>query len=123
MDNVQVIPPTNVLFGLVLCVFGLYMILFLRYRIYPETHSPKRIRYPPGPEPWPVLGNLFFFRRLFQSPDKELTELTRQYGDTCMLWFGSQPVMIINTAKDVKQLLDKVHPVPPSVLPHLRCVS
>jgi hypothetical protein len=66
--------------------------------------------FPDGPKPWPIIGNLFFFIKLFKDPDNVLMKLAKDYGGTCMLWFSSAPVMIISKAEDAKLLLDKVGP-------------
>ncbi|KAJ2989358.1 hypothetical protein NUW58_g3507 [Xylaria curta] len=34
-------------------------------------------------------------------------KLARRYGGVCMLWFGSNPVIVIGNAEDAKELLDK----------------
>ncbi|KAK6832907.1 cytochrome P450 oxidoreductase [Apiospora arundinis] len=63
--------------------------------------------FPQGPTPWPVIGNLGSFSRLFKDPENELVMLAKKYGGICMLWFGSSPVIIINKAEDAKLLLDQ----------------
>ncbi|KAK3331310.1 cytochrome P450 [Apodospora peruviana] len=65
------------------------------------------LRHPPGPKPWPAVGNLIFFFKLSRNTDYQLTQLAKEYGGICMLWLSSTPVMIISKAEDAKKLLDK----------------
>jgi cytochrome P450 len=59
---------------------------------------------PPGPRPWPILGNL---PSLFSpsGPHRAITRLARQYGGILRLWFGdrlfivfSDPMLLHETA-------------------------
>lgn len=68
----------------------------------------KTSKYPSGPPTWPIIGNLTYFLQLLKNPELELLKLPQKYGALCMLWFGNSPVLIINTAEEVKALLDKV---------------
>lgn len=65
--------------------------------------------YPDGPHPLPILGNIFSFNALKKSPDQELLSIARKYGQMCMLWFGSNPVIIVSSPKLAKDLMDKVY--------------
>ncbi|KAH6658466.1 cytochrome P450 [Truncatella angustata] len=59
-----------------------------------------------GPKRWPLLGNFVSFSKILNNPDRELLKLAMKYGATAMMWLGSQPVLIINSARDAKELLD-----------------
>ncbi|KAG6014395.1 hypothetical protein E4U54_005391 [Claviceps lovelessii] len=100
-------PQSYSLFGLGLCILSAYLVSYLQHVLCPEEPDADRTRYPPGPTPWPLVGNLFFFGKLLKNPDRELVALAHRYGGTCMLWFGSKPVLIINKAEDAEELLDK----------------
>lgn len=63
---------------------------------------------PRGPRALPLLGNLIQFSALRARPDLELLRLAKQYGQMCMLWFGSNPVLIVNSPKVAKDMMDKV---------------
>ena len=67
-----------------------------------------RSRYPNGPRPLGLLGNVLTFITLQSEPDKELTRIRHRWGNICMLWHGSGPVIIINTPKAAKELLNDV---------------
>jgi hypothetical protein len=66
------------------------------------------VSYPRGPEPWPLLGNLVHFSKISKRPDRELLKLAKQYGGLTMMWLGFHPILIINKARDAKNLLDNV---------------
>lgn len=71
----------------------------------------QKIPLPPSPEGplrLPVLGSLLSFFDMRKDLDQTLIRLARKYGALCMLWFGTKPVMIINTPRAAKDLLDKV---------------
>lgn len=62
--------------------------------------------YPRGPRSYPILGNLGFMSRLSRNADGELLELAHKYGAICMLWLGSNPILVINTAKAAHELME-----------------
>ena len=74
----------------------------------PTSEQSKVERYVTGPYPLPLLGNIFTFSALKHCPDSKLLILARKYGKVCMLWFGSNPVIIINSPQTAKELMDKV---------------
>lgn len=63
--------------------------------------------YPKGPRTLPVIGNALTFFALNKNPDQTLIHFARKYGAFCMLWLGSQPVVIISSPRAAKDLLDK----------------
>ena len=50
----------------------------------------------------PTVPNLWGFSATF------FLSLARRFGDFCMLWYGSNPVVIINTPKAARDLLTEV---------------
>lgn len=63
----------------------------------------KRSKHlPPGPFPWPVIGNLF---QGGSHPHQTFMELAKRYGKTMTLYFGSARVLIVSDAKMCKELL------------------
>lgn len=61
-----------------------------------------------GPKPWPLLGNFVSFSKILKNPDAELRKFAKRYGAAAMMWLGSQPVLIINSGREAKELLDNV---------------
>lgn len=94
------LPSTTYL--IVAFIVGCCVFYFFTRRIRDTT------RYPHGPTPLPILGNLLYFQRLLKSPDPELISLAKQYGEIAMLWFGHNPVVVVNSPKVAKDLMDKV---------------
>ncbi|KFX91307.1 hypothetical protein V490_05975 [Pseudogymnoascus sp. VKM F-3557] len=94
---------------LTLAVAGFVAITFIALQISAKSGSTGKndMQYPNGPSPLPIIGNIFSFAALKQWPDKELLNIARKYGQLCMLWFGSNPVIIISSPKLAKELMDK----------------
>ncbi|CAL9027536.1 unnamed protein product [Prunus brigantina] len=66
---------------------------------------PKRPNLPPGPKPWPIIGNLNLIGRL---PNQSFHKLSQTYGPIMQLKFGSYPVVIASSPEMAKQFL-KTH--------------
>ncbi|KAF7010710.1 hypothetical protein CFC21_025089 [Triticum aestivum] len=62
---------------------------------------------PPGPKPWPIIGNLNLIGAL---PHRSIHALSRQYGPLMQLRFGSFPVVVGSSAEMAKLFL-KTHDV------------
>ncbi|CAO1946309.1 unnamed protein product [Urochloa humidicola] len=62
-------------------------------------------KLPPGPRPWPVVGNLFDVQpvrcRCYQ-------EWARRYGPIMTVWLGPQPTVVVSTSELAKEVL-KTH--------------
>ncbi|KAK2975513.1 hypothetical protein RJ640_009142, partial [Escallonia rubra] len=72
-------------------------------KIFNPYQLPKRS--PPGPKPWPIVGNLNLLGPL---PHQSLHKLSKKYGQLMQLKFGSFPVVIASSAEMAKQFL-KTH--------------
>ncbi|KAL5222136.1 hypothetical protein ABZP36_026849 [Zizania latifolia] len=62
---------------------------------------------PPGPRPWPVIGN---FNLIGELPHRSIHELSRRYGELMHLRFGSFPVVVGSSVAMAKLFL-KTHDV------------
>ncbi|KAM9314386.1 cytochrome P450 2U1 [Pholidichthys leucotaenia] len=99
-----------------LCVF--FLVTF-----YQKQRNLINKNIPPGPKPWPVVGNFgsylipsFIQRKLGQSPNRKdihaidgLAELAAVYGNICSLFIGSQLVVVLSGYEAVKDALSN-HP-------------
>nr|WET52762.1 cytochrome P450 92B64 [Callicarpa americana] len=65
---------------------------------------PRR-KHPPGPKPWPIIGN---FNLIGSLPHQSLHVLSQKYGDIMLLKFGKFPVVIASSPNMAKQFL-RVH--------------
>lgn len=90
------------------CYIALVGILFISCSSFVRGLLYEQTKYPNGPRPLGFLGNCFTLSRLLSSPDQELLSLARRFGDVCMLWYGSNPVIIVNTPKAARDLLTEV---------------
>lgn len=117
------------------CAVPLVMMITLHYlfRCYHKRHGFANV--PPGPKPWPVVGNFGGFlvpsviRKRFGSkagPAKNaaslLTELAKVYGSVYSIYAGRQLVVILNGYKAVRDALSN-HPDVFSDRPDIPAIS
>ncbi|GMJ07296.1 TRANSPARENT TESTA 7, CYTOCHROME P450 75B1 [Hibiscus trionum] len=62
----------------------------------------KQLKCPPGPKPWPIIGNLILIGSL---PHQSLHKLSQLYGPLMHLKFGSYPVLIASSPEMAKEFL------------------
>lgn len=93
----------TLLFTVILLTPILALLLF----ILKKLHSPKggATQLPPGPRPWPIIGNLF---HLGLKPHQTLADLARVYGPLMHLKIGLVHVVVASSASVAEQFL-KVH--------------
>ncbi|KAK7349305.1 hypothetical protein VNO77_06568 [Canavalia gladiata] len=65
----------------------------------------RRYNLPPGPKPWPVIGNLNLIGSL---PHQSLHNLSKKYGPILHVWFGSNPV-VVGSSVDMAKAFLKTH--------------
>lgn len=78
-------------------------LLFLSKLLTNNTHG--KLLLPPGPKPWPVIGNL---NLLGSVPHRSLHTLALKYGELMYLKFGSKPVLVASSPEMAKEFL-KTH--------------
>ena len=61
-------------------------------------------RYPPGPFPLPIIGNLHHIAKI---PYKDAKEISKTYGSVFSLSFGAERVVFINTIEPAKEAMYK----------------
>ncbi|XP_076356882.1 cytochrome P450 1A1-like [Tachypleus tridentatus] len=67
-------------------------------------HFVKRMKYPPGPFPLPIVGNLLAFRD--DTPQFiKMIEWQKKFGPVFTLWFGSRPVIVVNNWDATREAL------------------
>ncbi|KAI5665391.1 hypothetical protein M9H77_15244 [Catharanthus roseus] len=62
----------------------------------------KHLNLPPGPKPWPIIGNLNLIGPL---PHRSIHQLSKKYGPIMQLKFGSFPVVIASSVEMAKIFL------------------
>ncbi|KAL6498422.1 hypothetical protein OROHE_026690 [Orobanche hederae] len=70
-------------------------------------YNPRRpgLKLPPGPKPWPVIGNLNLIGSI---PHQSLHNLSQKHGQIILLKFGKFSVMVASSPEMAKQFL-KTH--------------
>ncbi|KAH6775167.1 hypothetical protein C2S52_012728 [Perilla frutescens var. hirtella] len=60
-------------------------------------------KLPPGPKPWPIIGNMNLFGSI---PHQSLHSLSKKYGEIMLLKLGKFPVVIASSPQMAKQFLN-----------------
>ncbi|CAN0900812.1 Trimethyltridecatetraene synthase [Linum grandiflorum] len=80
----------------------LFTILPLVVALLIQNTRRRLLRLPPGPKPWPIIGNLNLIGSL---PHQSLHKLSQKYGPVLHLKFGSYPVVVVSSPDMAKQVL------------------
>ena len=80
--------------------------LLFSYVVY-RNHiaSSRKLSLPPGPKPWPLIGNTFDVPRSFQW--STFTKWAEEYGPVYSLILGSSVMIVLSSDQAIKDLLDK----------------
>ncbi|KAM7476094.1 hypothetical protein LguiB_023337 [Lonicera macranthoides] len=62
----------------------------------------RKLNPPPGPKPWPIIGNLNLIGSL---PHRSIHDLSQKYGPIMQLQFGSFPVVVGSSVEMAKTFL------------------
>ncbi|KAM7507022.1 hypothetical protein LguiA_017475 [Lonicera macranthoides] len=68
------------------------------------TRPPKNKKLPPGPTPFPIIGNLL---KLGDQPHKSLADLAKIYGPIMSLKLGTTTTVVISSSTTAKEILRK----------------
>ncbi|CAD6226647.1 unnamed protein product [Miscanthus lutarioriparius] len=97
------LPPWASFFlGIVLAI-ALFLVSTL-HRCCRQNPS-RKYNLPPGPRPWPVIGNMNLIGPL---PHRSVHELSKRYGPLMSLRFGSLPV-VVGSSVDMARFFLKTH--------------
>lgn len=64
----------------------------------------EKLRRPPGPKPYPIIGNLTCFNG-YEIPYQAFDALAQKYGPIIGLRFGSVPCVVVNGINNIKDVL------------------
>ncbi|KAK9131417.1 hypothetical protein Sjap_011904 [Stephania japonica] len=78
------------------------LILLLVFKGFYSRPLRRKLNVPPGPRPWPIIGNLDLMGSL---PHRSIQHLSMKYGPLMQLKFGSQPLVVASSAEMAKQVL------------------
>ena len=77
-------------------LFAVVLATALFLKAIPSRGHRRAYNLPPGPKPWPIIGNL---NLLGELPHRSTRELSSRYGLLMQLWFGSMPVVVGSSAE------------------------
>ncbi|XP_047388712.1 cytochrome P450 2W1 [Sciurus carolinensis] len=86
-----------------LLLLGLLVLLGLWGLLRAFARSPPALRWPPGPHPLPLLGNLHLLR--VSQQDRSLMELSEHYGPVFTVHLGSQKTVVLSGYEAVREAL------------------
>ncbi|KAI0264149.1 cytochrome P450 [Gloeopeniophorella convolvens] len=81
------------------------LVLVFILRALHDQHKRRRLPYPPGPPPLPLVGNLFDIPKDFSWV--KYTEVADQYGEITSFRVFGQTIIVLNSMKAAKDLLEK----------------
>ncbi|PFH50357.1 hypothetical protein AMATHDRAFT_145202 [Amanita thiersii Skay4041] len=79
----------------------IFVILALARRLYLSSRS----RYPPGPKPFPLIGNALQVPT--EHPEERFAEWGSRYGDIVYIRLFQQPIVILNNLQAARDILEK----------------
>ncbi|RDW76895.1 cytochrome P450 [Aspergillus mulundensis] len=65
----------------------------------------KYSRLPPGPRPWPIIGNIH--QVPLRDPWRKVSEWHQQYGPIICFWIGPVPVVVLASMEACHEIFDK----------------
>uniref|UniRef100_M1BDP4 Cytochrome P450 n=1 Tax=Solanum tuberosum TaxID=4113 RepID=M1BDP4_SOLTU len=83
-------------------VFGSILVLAILCNIIAKICSKGSLKLPPGPSPWPIIGNLHL---LGAKPHTSLANLAKIYGPIMSLKLGQITTVVISSSTIAKQVL------------------
>lgn len=97
-------------------VAALIIIALALVALYQKQRNLRYKNIPPGPKPWPMVGNFGGFlvpsgilRKRIINPTDGLAELAKVYGNIYSLFVGSQLIVVLNGYEAVRDALSN-HP-------------
>ncbi|KAH7867588.1 hypothetical protein Vadar_025270 [Vaccinium darrowii] len=102
MNPTSLIPTEspNLFFPLILLLPLLFILLLTHH-----TSTKKQPPLPPGPSPWPIVGNLF---QLGKTPHIALANLAKVHGPLMLLKIGTRPLIVGSSPEAAREIL-KTH--------------
>ncbi|CAM6096193.1 unnamed protein product [Calypogeia fissa] len=100
MAKLSIIISSDALFILAVCT--LILAMALSYSLY---FDPNRwLNLPPGPRPWPLIGNLLVFINA-DTIHSKLRELAKVHGPMYTVWIGSYPTVVLSGIKSTRDAM------------------
>jgi len=103
LDHEKLTPVYTALKMIIELICLVILVIFI-YSIYSQYQLTSK--YPRGPRPWPLLGNLSLMRSsIFLY--LELTKLRENYGDVFTIYLGSYPLVVLNGSAIKEALVEQ----------------
>ncbi|KAJ9542747.1 hypothetical protein OSB04_029253 [Centaurea solstitialis] len=85
--------------------FVLLLFLWFNWSNRPHRRRPEKLsRLPPGPTPWPVVGNIFQLG-FVKVPHESFAQLARVHGPNIMtLWLGSMCTVVVSSDEAAREM-------------------
>ncbi|CAN1264945.1 Corytuberine synthase [Linum perenne] len=84
--------------------FIIFIIFFFPLLLLHSTTKPKKLHLPPGPKPWPILGNIPQLLKS-KSPHITFSQFAQSHGPLISLKLGSQIMIIASSPMSASQIL------------------
>ncbi|KAK2973536.1 hypothetical protein RJ640_010591 [Escallonia rubra] len=81
-----------------LALSAIFIFIFFAYKLYRRP----RFDLPPGPRPWPIIGNILEVKPLLF---RCLADWAEVYGPITSMWIGSSLVISVSSAESAKEVL------------------
>ncbi|XP_073529544.1 uncharacterized protein [Phyllobates terribilis] len=94
-ENMLPLDPVTVLLSIVTCIILATVIYKQKERVHPN--------YPPGPKPWPIIGNILNLN--VRKPYLSFQELAKTYGPVYSIKIGAQEMVVLSGYDIVKEAL------------------
>jgi hypothetical protein len=89
-------------------LLSLLLVLVAVLAMYLRKNKYSGLVLPPGPRPWPIIGNLHLLSAACGA-HRKLLELSRKYGGVLRLWFGNRLVIFFNDPLIIHETIVKKH--------------
>lgn len=88
-----------------LCLFLSALLLSLLLFVSIRRRSSFLWKYPPGPRPLPLIGNVL--QLPVERPEERFSEWGSRYGDVVYIRLFQQPIVILNSLRAARDILEK----------------
>ncbi|CAM6029114.1 unnamed protein product [Sphagnum balticum] len=103
--NMSGLLPSVLLISTTALLASFFVHLLSKYVFFRKSRS---LRLPPGPRPWPVVGNLLQLSQGGENMHETFTNWARQYGPLIYLRLGSMHTVVASNPAMIKEFL-KTH--------------
>jgi len=86
-------------------ILALVLATVVIFYVARNRHTSSKRHLPPGPRPLPILGNAH--QMSFEYPEKLFAQWGDVYGDLIFIRMFSTPVLVVNSAKAARDLMEK----------------